>query len=77
MASSEPTAWIDSDVVAYAAASASQETYRWDDGDVSMKVEPFEDALEKACSEIDGYAKQFKADRVIVCLSVPSNEGVE
>lgn len=76
MASSEPTVLlIDSDVVAYAAASASQETYRWDDGDVSMKVEPFEDALEKACSEIDGYAKQFKADRVIVCLSVPSNEG--
>lgn len=76
MSKAEPTVLlIDSDVVAYAAAASSQETYRWDDGDVSMTVKPFEEARDKAFNEIDEYARKFKADRVIVCLSVPSAEG--
>lgn len=69
------TLLIDSDIVAFQFASTHQETFNWDEETSSRVVADIEDVKPKVAALFASWQERLGADAIIVCLSVPSDEG--
>lgn len=69
------TLLLDADIIAYKFAAAGQDTFRFDpEAPPCVSADDFADVAEEADKYIAGVAAQLKADKLIVCLSCPSEE---
>lgn len=60
---------IDGDIVAYELSASTQRSYDLPEADSPVVTADSEAAIQGMRDRIDGWAKEFKADHVIVCLS--------
>ncbi len=68
------TILLDSDIVAFAFASAAQSTYNFGNTGICQSVEELSNVTPKVHDWITALMEKLHADDLIVCLSVPSSE---
>lgn len=68
------TILLDSDIVAFAFASAAQSKFDFGDTGICQSVEELSDVVPKVHDWITSLMEKLHADELIVCLSVPSVE---
>lgn len=69
------TVLLDSDIVAFQFASTAQKSYDFGDTGVCQSVEELSDVTPIVHQWVTSLMDNLKADKLIVCLSVPSEEG--
>jgi len=60
--------------VAFQAAAVSQQKFDWGDGAASLYVTPLEEVLPKVDEVLAVFLTDLKADKLIICLSCPTEE---
>lgn len=70
----EVTLLIDADIVAFQAAAVAQQKFDWGDGATSLHITPLENVLPKVDEVLAGFMADLKADKLIICLSCPTEE---
>lgn len=69
------TVLLDSDIVAYQFASAAQQSYNFGDTGVCQHVNEFDAVVPLVDQWIKDLMEKLHADKLVVCLSVPTDEG--
>jgi len=69
------TVLLDSDIVAYQFASSAQQSYNFGDTGVCQHVNEFDDVVPLVDQWIKDLMEKLHADKLVVCLSVPTDEG--
>jgi DNA polymerase-1 len=69
------TILLDSDIVAFQFSSTAQQSFNFGDTGVCQSVEELSDVTPKVHDWITSLMEKLHADEIIVCLSVPSEEG--
>lgn len=69
------TLLIDADILAYQFSSAAQQDFKWEDGTVSSWIEDLSAVTPALDAKLEELQAQLEADRFIICLSCPTDEG--
>lgn len=68
------TLLLDADIIAFKVASVSQRTFQFPGCDPSVSADDWEDVVPRIDAEVAKLTEKLKSDKVIVCLSCPTED---